>query len=211
MLLPVINLSGQSAGQVEVSDEIFNGTPNDHAIYLDVRLLEAAQRAGTHKTKEKWEVRGSTRKLYRQKGTGNARQGQLRSPHHRKGGTVFGPRPRDYRFSLNKKLRRLARRSALAYKTQEQKLLVLDSIQLPDFKTKTLLNILKTLNLDTTKTLWLTNGSVENLYKASGNLEKVFVQTAQQVTTKEILHADTVLIAKDALPVLEHNLNPAKR
>lgn len=207
MELPIYNINGQTTGQkATLDDTVFNVEPNDHAIYLDVKLLDANQRQGTAKTKERGEVSGTTKKPFRQKGTGGARQGHMRSPHMRHGGTVFGPRPRDYSFKLNKKLRRLARRSAISYKVRENKITIVDNFTFTEAKTKAFNNLLKALQLTDVKTLWVTSQYDSNLYLASRNVDKNFVVHAAQINTKQILNADRVVIVKDAISILQTNL-----
>jgi large subunit ribosomal protein L4 len=209
MELPIYSVSGQETGRkATLSDSVFNIEPNAHVMYLDVKLLNARQRQGTAKTKERSEVRGSTRKLYRQKGTGNARQGAIRAPHHRHGGTVFGPKPRDYDFKLNKKVRQLARRSALSVKTRENEIIVVENFVFDQPKTKKFIQLVSALKLDGKKSLFVTSTYDKNLFLAGRNLDKTFVVHASQVTTKQILHADRVVILQDAIAVIESNLLP---
>jgi large subunit ribosomal protein L4 len=205
MELPVINISGKETGRkVSLSEEIFNlETPNDHAIYLDVRLIQANQRQGTHKAKERGEVRGSTKKPIRQKGSGGARAGHKRSPLWRHGGRVFGPRPRDYSFRLNKKVKTLARASALTYKARENKIIVLEAFNLDKPRTKDFLNILKNLNALNKKVLILTNGVNKNVYLSGRNIPGTRITPVSDINTLDILNADHVLIIEEAVSSIE--------
>jgi large subunit ribosomal protein L4 len=185
---------------VEISDEMLNKDVNQHVIYLDVKAYLANQRQGTHKTKEKSEVAGSTRKLWRQKGRGTARVGQVRSPLWVGGGTVFGPRPRDYRQYVNKKVKRLARLYALISKVKNDQLLVVEDIKLDELKTKQVANILKVLNLYGKKTTILTTN--KDLYKAGRNIEKLNIIQAKDANTYQLLNNQKLVVEKSALDEL---------
>jgi large subunit ribosomal protein L4 len=209
MQLSVYNLSGSAGGSVQLDDTVFNIEPNDHAIYLDVRQYLAHQRQGTHKTKERGEVRGSTKKPYRQKGTGNARQGHKRSPLHRHGGTIFGPRPRKYGFKLNKKVKQLARRSALSYKVKENNLSVL---QYPSFsapKTKDFQDLLRKLKFEDKKLLFVTGKNDSNFYFAGRNLPNVHFVHASMLNTYDIVNVEHVVLIEDAVEYLNNVLTTA--
>jgi large subunit ribosomal protein L4 len=204
MELEVYKISGdKTAKKVTLRDEIYGITPNDHAIWLDVKLFLANQRQGTHKAKERSEVSGSTRKIKRQKGTGTARSGDVNSPLMKGGGRAFGPRPRDYEFKLNKKLRRLARKSALSYKAQENGIIILEDFKMEEIKTKTFTSILKSLNLSDKKTLLVMPETDKNLVLSTRNLRKAKVTRAEMISTYDILNATNVLIAESSLPIIE--------
>ncbi len=208
MELTVYNINGEDTGRkVTLSDEVFGIKPNDHLIYLDVKRYLANQRQGTHKAKERNEIAGSTRKLRRQKGTGFARIGDIKSPLLRGGGRVFGPKPRDYSFKLNKKETRLARKSALAYKAQEGNIVVLENIQFEQPKTKQFLAILQKLGLDNSKTLVVLPGLDKVVYLSARNLPKAQVLPAEQVNTYAILNAEKLVICEGAIEKIENTLN----
>ncbi len=197
MELPVINTSGSETGKtVSLPDNVFGITPNDHAIYLDVKQYLANQRQGTHKSKERAEISGSTRKLKKQKGTGTARAGSIKSPIFRGGGRVFGPQPRSYSFKLNKKLKQLARRSALAYKATDSKLLILENFSFEKPQTKEYATLLKNLELAGNKTLLVLPTKDDNVYLSSRNLPKTKVVTVDSLNTYDILHADTLIVCE---------------
>lgn len=200
MEVAVLNTSGQETGKtVSLPDEVFGITPNDHVIYLAVKQYLANQRQGTHKSKERAEIAGSTKKLKKQKGTGTARAGSIKSPVFRGGGRVFGPKPRDYSFKLNKKVKQLARRSALAYKVQESSITVLENFSMEAPKTKEYLNILKGLNASDKKTLLVLGNHDYNIYKSSSNIQKAKVTTMDSLNTYDILHADQLIFAENAV------------
>lgn len=200
MELTVYKISGESAGRnVNLDDSIFGIEPNDHAIYLDVKQYTANQRQGTHATLNKGLVSGSTRKLKRQKGTGTARAGSIKSPLFRGGGTMFGPEPRDYGIKLNKKLKQLARRSALSYKAKSEGIVILEDFSFEEPKTRSFLSMLKSLNLEGQKTLLVVPESDRNIWLASRNLQKSRVIIADNINTYEILNAGKLLIAEGSL------------
>lgn len=204
MELAVINHKGEDTGRkVSLSDEIFAIDPNDHAIYLDVKQYLANQRQGTHKAKERNEIAGSTRKIKKQKGTGGARAGSIKSPLFRGGGRVFGPRPRDYSFKLNKKVKQLARKSAIAYKVKDNSILVLENIQFDAPKTKNYLTLLSGLSLTDKKTLLVLPEENKNVYLSSRNLQKAKVVTVNDVNTYQVLHADQLVICEGSISMLE--------
>jgi len=207
MELDVYNISGgKTSKKVTLNEGIFGITPNDHAIWLDVKLYLANQRQGTSKAKERSEVSGSTRKLKRQKGTGTARSGDINSPVFRGGGRAFGPRPRDYEFKLNKKLRKLARKSALTYKAQENGIVILEDFNFEEAKTKNFVAMLKNLNLEDKKTLLVMPDTDKNLVLSSRNLKKAKVMRAEMLNTYDILNANNVVISESSMPIIEEIL-----
>lgn len=200
----VYNSKGEDTGKkVDLSDAIFGIEPNTHAIYLDVKQHLANKRQGTHKTKERAESAHSTRKIKKQKGTGGARAGSLKSPVFIGGGTIFGPRPRDYSFKLNKKVKALARRSALSAKAQANNVSVLENFTFAAPRTKDYVAFLNALQLDNKKTLLILPDVDTNVVKSSRNVQKARVITASQVNTYDLIHADQLLISADALDVLQ--------
>ncbi|MDZ4666835.1 MAG: 50S ribosomal protein L4 [bacterium] len=210
MELAVLNTSGSATGRnVTLNDDIFGIDPNDHAIYLDVKQYLANQRQGTHSSKEKSTVSGSTKKLHRQKGTGGSRKGSIKSGTFVGGARIHGPRPRDYSFKLNKKLKQLARKSALAYKAKEDCITVLEVFAMENPKTKNYLNILNGLNFANNKTLLVLADYNENIYKSGRNLSKTKVMAAKDLNTYDILHADKVIFVENSVEVIENILNKA--
>ena len=203
----VLNIKGQDTGRkVVLNDAIYAIEPNDHAIYLDVKLILANKRQGTAKTKERSEMSGSTRKLGRQKGGGGARRGDINSPVLVGGARVFGPQPRDYGFKLNKKVRQLARRSALAYKAQENAIVVVEDFTFETPKTKSMLEMLKNLNVSEKKALFVTPASDKAVYLSARNLQRVSTMSASALNTYQVLNADVMVVAESALAVIEGNL-----
>lgn len=208
MDINVLDIKGQETGRkVTLSESIFGIEPNDHVIYLDVKQYMADQRQGTHKSKERSEVSGSTRKLGRQKGGGGARRGDINSPVLVGGGRVFGPKPRDYRFKLNKKVKNLARRSALSYKAQEQAILVVEDFNFEAPKTKDFVNIAKNLKVDGKKFLLLLPEANKNVFLSARNLQKAHVMVAKDVNTYKILDADVLIVTENSLKAVEGILN----
>jgi large subunit ribosomal protein L4 len=204
MELAVINHKGQETGRkVTLSDEIFAIEPNDNAIYLDVKQYLANQRQGTHKSKERNEVAGSTKKIKKQKGTGGARAGSLKAPNFRGGGRVFGPKPRDYSFKLNKKVKQLARKSALSYKAKENSLLVLEDVSFDAPKTKNYIALLNGLSLADKKTLLVLSEENKNVFLSSRNLPKAKVVTVNDVNTYQLLNADHLVLCEGSVSKLE--------
>ncbi|MBN1819406.1 MAG: 50S ribosomal protein L4 [Prolixibacteraceae bacterium] len=204
MELNVLNIQGQETGRkVTLDDQIFGIEPNDHSIYLDVKQYMANQRQGTHKSKERGEVSGSTRKIKRQKGTGTARAGSVKSPVFRGGGTIFGPRPRDYGFKLNKKVKQLARKSALSYKAKEDGILVLEDFKLEAPKTREMVAIKDNLKIADKKSLFVLPEENINIYLSSRNLQDVSVITASDLNTYQILNAKTLVILEGSLKKIE--------
>lgn len=207
MEVSVLNIKGQDTGKkVTLNDSVFGVEPNDHAIYLDVKQYLAAQRQGTAKTKERSELSGSTRKLGRQKGGGGARRGDINSPLLVGGARVFGPKPRDYRFKLNKKVRQLARRSALSYKVQENALVVVEDFTFEAPKTKNFIALLNDLNLAGKKVLVVAAGSDKNLYLSARNLPKAKVAVASDINTYGVLDASVLVLTESAVAKVEEVL-----
>lgn len=208
MEITVLSNAGKDTGRtVVLSDEIFKIQPNDHAIYLDVKQYLANQRQGTHKSKERGEITGSTKKLKKQKGTGGARAGSIKSPLMKGGGRVFGPRPRDYSFKLNKKVKALARKSALSYKASETAITVLEDFTLAAPKTKDYLQFLQNFQVADKKTLLILPEVNKNVYLSSRNVQKAKVVTVNQLNTYELLHADRLLISESSLKKIEELFN----
>lgn len=207
MEVKVLDRSGKETGaKVQLPDAIFGVKPNDHAIYLDVKQYLANQRQGTHKSKERHEVQGSTRKLHKQKGTGMARAGSIKSPIFRGGGRVFGPQPRDYNFKLNKKLKTVARRSALSYKAIDNNILVLEDVQFDSIKTKNFTDLVTALNIANEKTLLVLPVGDKNIYLSSRNLKKAKVISADQLNTYDVLNAGKLVLTTGAVKKLEEAL-----
>jgi len=204
MEVKVLNVSGKETGaKVQLSEEIFGIEPNDHAIYLDVKQFLANQRQGTHKSKQRNEIAGSTRKLYKQKGTGGARAGSIKSPLFNGGGRIFGPQPRDYSFKLNKKLKALARQSALAYKAKDNSIVVLEDFNFDTAKTKNFVSLLSALNFSGEKTLVVLASASENVYLASRNIQSTKVITADQLNTYDVLNAGKLVFTTGSIKTLE--------
>ena len=208
MEVSVLNIKGQDTGRkVVLDDAIYGIEPNDHAIYLDVKLFLANQRQGTAKAKERSELSGSTRKLGRQKGGGGARRGDINSPVLVGGARVFGPQPRDYGFKLNKKVRRLARKSALAYKAQENAIVVVEDFTFDAPKTKSFIEVINNLKVDGKKSLFVLPGTDKAVYLSARNLERVNVMAASALNTYKVLDADVLVLTEGALGVVGENLN----
>jgi len=204
MELAVVNINGKETGRkVVLNDSIFGIEPNDHAIYLDTKQFRANQRQGTHKAKERGEVSGSTRKLKRQKGTGTARAGSIKNPLFRGGGRVFGPSPRYYGFKLNKKVKQLARKSALSYKAASNNIIVVEDFSFEAPKTKEIVKIGDMLNIADKKTLFVLSEQNKNIYLSSRNVQGVEVITASELNTYEIMRASTLVLAESAIDVLQ--------
>jgi len=207
MEVKVLNISGKETGaKVQLPEAVFGVEPNDHAIYLDVKQYLANQRQGTHKSKQRNEIAGSTRKLHKQKGTGGARAGSIKSPLFNGGGRIFGPQPRDYSFKLNKKLKVVARKSALSYKAKDSNILVLDEVNFDSIKTKNYAKLLADLNVASEKTLMVLPTINNNVYLSSRNLKKVKVITADQLNTYDVLNAGKLLLTADSVKILEEAL-----
>lgn len=207
MQVSVKTKDGKDTGrQIELNDEVFGIEPNEHVVWLDVKQYLANQRQGTHKAKERAEVSRTTKKLHRQKGTGGARHGSRKSPTFVGGGTVFGPRPRDYGFKVNKKVKSLARRSVLSARAKDSKITVVEAFSLDAPKTKTYVEFLNALALKDVKTLLITAGVDANLYLSSRNIPKTSVIPANQINTYDLVNADTLIIAENALEAIESML-----
>jgi large subunit ribosomal protein L4 len=203
MEVKVINISGKETGaKVQLPDAIFAVEPNDHAIYLDVKQYLANQRQGTHKSKQRNEIAGSTKKLYKQKGTGGARAGSIKSPLFNGGGRIFGPQPRDYSFKLNKKLKSLARKSALTYKAQDNNIVVLEDFSFDTVKTKNYIQLVADLKLTDAKTLLVLPAANNNVYLSSRNIKKAKVVTAAELNTYDVLNAGTLLLTTETVKTL---------
>lgn len=204
MEVNVVNIAGKETGaKVQLPDAIFGVEPNDHAIYLDVKQYLANQRQGTHKSKQRNEIAGSTRKLHKQKGTGGARAGSIKSPLFNGGGRVFGPQPRDYSFKLNKKLKQLARRSALTYKAIDNNIVVLEDFSFDAVKTKNYLKLITDLKVGDEKTLLVLPAADSNIYLSSRNLKKAKVVTAADLNTHDVLNAGKLLLTTGSVKMLE--------
>jgi len=209
MKLPVYTPDGSEAGrQVELDDAVFGIEPNDHAIWLDVRAIQAHKRQGTHKTKERSEVAKSRRKLYRQKGTGNARAGDAKSPLRKGGGTIFGPRPHEYNLQVNRKTKQLARRSALAHKLSDGSVRVVEALQLDVPKTREVVSMLKGNADSARRVLVLTNGLDSVLYRSARNIQGVDIREAAQASTLDLLSAHAILLQEGAVDALTSALRP---
>ncbi len=204
MDLSVFSIQGNETGRnVTLNDEIFGITPNDHAIYLDVKHYMANQRQGTHKSKERGEIAASTKKIKRQKGTGTARAGMASSPTMVGGGRVFGPRPRDYGFKLNKKVKQLARKSALSYKAQDNSILVPENFTLENPRTKSMSAISENLKISDKKSLFVLPEENKSIYLSSRNLQGISVVIASELTTYQILNAKVLVFLEDSLGKIE--------
>jgi len=204
MEIKVINKAGQETGRtVTLDDQIFGIEPNDHAIYLDVKQILANKRQGTHSSKERAEVSGSTRKIKKQKGTGTARAGSIKSPVFRGGGRVFGPRPRNYDFKLNKKVKSLARKSALSYKALEEAILVIEDFSFETPKTSEMVQISNNLKINDKKSLFVLPEENKNIYLSSRNLQAVSVITASELNTYQILNAKKVVVLESSVSKIE--------
>jgi len=208
MELAVYNKSGKATSKkISLSKEIYAIEPNDHAIYMDVKLYLANQRQGTHKAKERAEITGSTRKIKKQKGTGTARAGSIKNPLFKGGGRVFGPRPRNYSFSLNKKLRKLARKSALTYKANDKEITILEDLKFDQPKTKDFLSLMENLKMTDGKTLFVISEQDSNVYKSARNIQAARIMPANQLTTYDILKANRLVIAEGAVEKIENLFN----
>lgn len=208
MNISILNINGQETGrQVTLDDKIFGIEPSEHAVYLDVKQYLANQRQGTAKTKEKGEITGSTKKLKKQKGTGTARAGSIKSPVFRGGGTIFGPKPRDYYFKVNKKVKKLARKSVLASRAKEDAIKVLEDFKFDNPKTKDYLEILKNLSLDNKKSLLILPEMDDNIYLSSRNLKRANVSTVDGINTYDLINADYVIFCERSLDQLNERLN----
>ena len=207
MKVAVLDIKGKETGRkVDLSDDVFAIEPNEHAIYLDVKQYLAHQRQGTHKAKERAEIAGSTRKIKKQKGTGTARAGSIKSPIFRGGGRIFGPRPKDYTQKLNKNMKRLARKSALSIKSKEQSIVVVEDLNFEAPKTKDFVNFLSSLGIEKKKSLIVLGDSNNNVYLSSRNLERSEVVTGSELNTYKIVNATSLVLTESALEGIESNL-----
>ena len=205
MELKVLNKQGKAtAKKVKLNAEVFGVEPNDHAIYLDVKQYLANQRQGTHQSRERGEVIGSTRKIKKQKGTGTARAGSIKNPLFRGGGRVFGPRPRNYGFKLNKKVKSLARKSALTYKAKEEGIMVMEELSFKSPKTKDFVSILKNLKVDNDRTLFVASEKDQNTLLSSRNIKNTKVITADKLNTYDILNSAKLIISEKAVEQIEN-------
>ena len=208
MKVAVVDINGKNTGRkVELSDAIFAIEPNKHAVYLDVKQFLANQRQGTHKAKERAEIVGSTRKIKKQKGTGTARAGSIKSGVFRGGGRIFGPRPRNYGFKLNKNLKNLARLSALSLKAKEDNIVVVENFNFDAPKTKNFTNVLKALELENKKSLFVLEPSNKNVYLSSRNLKGADVISTSKLNTYNVLNANKIVISEAYLEEIESNLS----
>lgn len=208
MKVSVLDIKGKDTGRkANLSDDVFGIEPNDHAVYLDVKQYLAHQRQGTHKAKERAEIAGSTRKIKKQKGTGTARAGSIKSPIFRGGGRIFGPRPKDYTQKLNKNLKRLARKSALSLKSKEKAILVVEDFDFDAPKTKDFVQVLKSLGLENKKSLFVLGDSNKGVYLSSRNFKGSEVITNSELSTYKILNANSVVLLEGSLEGIETNLN----
>lgn len=203
MQVDVLNTKGEKTGRtVELPDDIFAIEPNDHAIYLAVKQYLAQARQGTHKVKTRAEVKGASRKLHKQKGTGGSRKGNIRNPLYKGGGTIFGPKPHDYGFKLNRKVKDLAKMSALSYKAKENAVFVIEDIAMDVPKTKTLMNVLENLNIADKKTLMVLPEYQDNLYLSSRNIPNVGSRLLSDINTYELMNADVLLLLENTAKIL---------
>ena len=203
MKIAIVDKEGKDTGKkAELKDSIFRIEPNDHAVYLDVKHHMANQRQGTHKTKERGEIRGSTAKIKRQKGTGTARAGSIKSPIMRGGGRAFGPKPRDYDSKLNKKVKQLARKSALSYKAKEKAIIVLEDMKFEEPKTRNLVDLNAALKISDEKSLFVLGEQNKSLYLSSRNLKSTEVITASELNTYKIMRASTLILFESSLDIL---------
>jgi len=208
MEVAVLDIKGKETGRkVTLSDAVFGVEPNEHAIYLDVKQYLANQRQGTHKAKERAEITGSTRKIKKQKGTGTARAGSIKSPIFKGGGRVFGPRPRNYGFKLNKNLKKLARKSALSQKAKNNEVLVVENLEFDSAKTKNFISLLQGLGIEGKKSLFVLSESNNNVYLSSRNLKAAEVVTASELNTYKILHSNNIVFVEGSLEGVESNLS----
>lgn len=207
MQVDVLNIKGEKTGRtVELPDYVFGIEPNDHVIYLAVKQYQAAQRQGTHKVKTRAEVHGASRKLHRQKGTGGSRKGNIRNPLYKGGGTVFGPKPHSYDFKLNRKVKDLAKWSALAYKAKNNSIIVVEDLSLEAPKTKQVNDTLKNLKVADKKTLLLVNEINDNLFLSLRNLQKVQSSSLVDMNTYDIIHADVLVLTEGAAKIFSEEI-----
>lgn len=209
MELDIFTQEGRPSGsRITLEDKVFGIKPNEYVVYLDVRLILANNHIGTHKTKERGEISGSTKKPYRQKGTGNARAGHTRSPLWRHGGTIFGPRPHKYGFKVNRKVKQLARRSMLSDRLANNRLTVVDSLNLNDGKTKTMLKMLDAFKLNDKKALIVVEQYNENVFRSGGNVQKLNIVHVNELNTYDLVNAEHIIVTKAVADVLNKSLLP---
>ena len=207
MKVSVLNIKGKDTGrEIELSKKVFEINASEHAVYLDVKQYLANQRQGNAKTKERAEIKGSTRKIKKQKGTGTAREGSIKNPLFRGGGTIFGPRPRNYEFKLNKNVKKLARKSALSNKCKSKSISIIEKIDLKSPKTKTFNDLLKAFGLEDKKTLFVMDGVNKNVYLSARNLKKSEVVTDSEISTYKIVNAQHLIIEENVIEKLQSNL-----
>ena len=210
MEVTVLKYSGETTSKkVNLPAEVFGIEPNDHAIYLDVKSILANQRQGTHKSKQRNEISGSSKKIKKQKGTGGARAGNIKNPQFKGGGRVFGPTPRDYSFKLNKKVKDLARKSALSYKAKDNAVAILEDFNFESPKTKQYISLLNALSLGNKKTLLVLAENNKNVVLSGRNLENARITTADQINTYDVMHADNVIFVESSISKIENLLNKA--
>jgi large subunit ribosomal protein L4 len=208
MEVAVLKSSGESTSKkVNLSDDVFGIEPNDHAIYLDVKSYLANQRQGTHKSKQRNEISGSSKKIKKQKGTGGARAGNIKNPQFKGGGRVFGPQPRDYSFKLNKKVKDLARKSALTYKAKDNSIAILEDFNFDSAKTKQFVTLLKALSLSDKKTLLVLPEANKNIVLSGRNVQNSKITTADQINTFDLMNADSVIFVESSISKVENLLN----
>jgi large subunit ribosomal protein L4 len=208
MEVAVIKYSGEKTSKkVSLSADVFGIEPNDHAIYLDVKSILANQRQGTHKSKQRNEISGSSKKIKKQKGTGGARAGNIKNPQFKGGGRIFGPAPRDYSFQLNKKVKDLARKSALSYKAKDNAIAILEDFSFESPKTKQYVNLLNALSMSNKKTLLVLAESNKNVVLSGRNIENAKITTVDQINTYDVMHADNVIFVEGAISKVENLLN----
>ena len=208
MKVAVLNSKGEATGrEVTLDKKIFGIEPNEHAVYLDVKSYLASQRQGNAKTKERNEISGSTRKIKKQKGTGTARAGSIKSPIFRGGGTIFGPKQRDYSFKLNKKVKQLASKSVLSSRAKEKAIQVLEDLNFEAPKTKEFISVLDSLSVNGKKSLVLVNGENKNVYLSSRNIKKAMVATVAEVNTYDLINAEHIILCESTLDQLKERFN----
>ena len=208
MEVAVLKSSGEKTSKkVSLADNVFGIEPNDHAIYLDVKSIMANQRQGTHKSKQRNEISGSSKKIKKQKGTGGARAGNIKNPQFKGGGRIFGPTPRDYSFKLNKKVKDLARKSALSYKAKDNSIAILEDFNFESAKTKQYINLLSALQLGDKKTLLVLSENNKNIVLSGRNIQNAKITTVDQINTYDVMHADNVIFVESAVSKVENLLN----
>ncbi len=208
MEVAVLKSSGEKTSKkVSLADNVFGIEPNDHAIYLDVKSIMANQRQGTHKSKQRNEISGSSKKIKKQKGTGGARAGNIKNPQFKGGGRIFGPTPRDYSFKLNKKVKDLARKSALSYKAKDNSIAILEDFNFESAKTKQYINLLSALQLGDKKTLLILSENNKNIVLSGRNIQNAKITTVDQINTYDVMHADNVIFVESAVSKVENLLN----